>query len=282
MKTGAPNGAARTIGLNVKRGKFHFVAHISEFKSAGTGSPGVFGVGWCLPRHRARVTGVQPQDVLGRAMALHNQRSGRFNIIAFALAGLFLLLPVWTAASAFTDTRAAEYCKKYQPPPMARWAACVERAGFSFDCDKSRDHARCHEVIDSCKKSAVTQADIDRCAAHARNGELFKAALMLLPSLAIAAVAFALTRKDSGARALLAEALQPGKLRAVQPYVLVSTVYAVTINEKIIFVLHLHDGRSVEMSALKGQLPGVLQALARQNPGCDFGDLTPLLSQPSA
>jgi hypothetical protein len=221
--------------------------------------------------------GADPERVLRTALERHEGASRSFLRVTLVVVGLFLLVPAYLVTSELlTDPgERRAYCRSQHGYSNTMFLSCMKDAGFEGgSCDRVEPFERrrgCFEVYQRCKETSISEEKIDACELDERMDALGVAGALAVIPVLLLLVGVGLTVRQRGERNTLAEALRPGALSEVEPYVLRIVVGGVTTSEKLVLRLRLRDGRRAELTVFDaGQEAAIVGALSALHPGAEL------------
>ena len=214
--------------------------------------------------------------VLARALAHERGQTGKGGRVVFILAVLAWGLPLMVLIPELTHDPAARhsFCRGQAGTDAALVKACMDRGGYgkTLSCDgvePVRRFSACTDVMAACNATSISESNTASCVADKRREAFIKTGMMTLLPIALGLAALWWRRASTGNTEDLADALRPGAVRWIQPYVAEYRVNGVVAGSRNLLRLHMIDGRTAELGPPPTERDLVVNALLAQNPGCE-------------
>jgi hypothetical protein len=216
--------------------------------------------------------GVEGDAVLKVALAHERSLALKGMRVALVLACLTWLLPVIPLISELLHdhTERLSFCAGQAGPDFKVLEHCMQKQDFpGLSCDGTGERFNaCNEAMSLCQKSAVTRPRIEACASHIRSEALTKVLMFAAVPIALMLVVAWYRRALTANVRRLAEAFLPGRVRAIQPTVIETTIHGARVAERDILRLYLVDSTDADLGPPHELKDAVVKALLARNPGC--------------
>jgi hypothetical protein len=215
------------------------------------------------------------QDVLERVVKHHRKKGGGAFLIVGVLAALCALLPAWELYDELTHDHEARVrlCRMQERAEPAAAKACMHEHGFDdYYCKNVpvAQYTECMNTSSDCDHSAISEADLERCAGRVRHDHLERAAWYAILPAAFVLLGVWLGLANRGNTRILADAIRPGAIRALRVFTREIVASGVRTGAVTVIEVQLTDGRRAEFLPPAGDVAAVVEALSARNPGCQL------------